>query len=88
VPDEALVRFMEYCSTKLGEAYFRTPRQTVTAFIGFLSVIEQNPQTRWQDLLGELDVAPETALTSVTSGAREIEVGTTGQDDDLVSFRL
>jgi len=88
VPDEALVRFMEHCSTKLGEAYFRTPRQTVTAFVNFLSVIEQNPQTHWRDLLGEIDVAPETILASTASDLKEVEVGTTGQDDDLVSFRL
>jgi len=88
VPDEALFRFMEYCSARLGEAYFRTPRQTVTAFINFLSVIEQNPQTHWQELLGEIDVAPETTLASATSDLREVEVGTTGQDDDLVSFRI
>jgi hypothetical protein len=88
VPDEALVRFMEYCSTKLGEAYFRTPRQTVTAFINFLSVVEQNQQTRWQDLLDELDIAPETSPSSATSDSKVIEAGFTVQDDDLVSFRL
>ncbi|HUC64859.1 MAG TPA: ATP-binding protein [Stellaceae bacterium] len=88
VPDEALVRFMEYCSTKLGEAYFRTPRQTVTAFINFHSVIEQNPQTHWQDLLGGVDIAPETSSSSATSDSKEIEAGFTVQDDDLVGFRL
>jgi hypothetical protein len=88
VPDEALVRFMEYCSSKLGEAYFRTPRQTVTAFINFLSVIELNPRTHWQDLLGELDIAPERTLAPATSGSRDTEAGLTVEDDDLVSFRL
>jgi hypothetical protein len=88
VPDEALVRFMEYCSTKLGDVYFRTPRQTVTAFINFLSVIEQNPQTQWQDLVCELDIAPETRSSSVLSDSEEIVSGFGVQDDDLVSFRL
>jgi P-loop Domain of unknown function (DUF2791) len=88
VPDEALVCFMERCSTRLGEAYFRTPRQTVTAFINFLSVIEQNPKTHWQDLLGEIDVALETSPSSATSDSKGIEAAFTVQDDDLVSFRL
>jgi P-loop Domain of unknown function (DUF2791) len=88
VPDEALIGFMEHCSTKLGEAYFRTPRQTVTAFINFLSVIAHNPRTRWQDLLGELDFAPGTTLASRTTGSVQIEAGIQIQDDDLVSFRL
>jgi P-loop Domain of unknown function (DUF2791) len=88
VPDEALVRFMEYCSTKLGEAYFRTPRRTVTAFINFLSMIGQNPHTHWQDLIGEIDIAPETSSSSALGDTGEIGSGFAVQDDDLVSFRL
>ncbi|MGY3647567.1 hypothetical protein ACVWW2_002858 [Bradyrhizobium sp. LM4.3] len=46
VPDEALTGFMEHCDRKIGEAYFRTPRSTVKAFVHMLSVLEQNPGTR------------------------------------------
>ena len=46
LPDEALHAFMQRCSDRVGDAYFRTPRNTVTAFVDLLAVIEQNPGNR------------------------------------------
>lgn len=43
LPDEALHAFMQHCSDRVGDSYFRTPRNTVTAFVDLLAVIEQNP---------------------------------------------
>ena len=48
LPDAALTAFMEHCSDRIGDAYFRTPRNTVTAFVNMLSVLEQNPDVDWQ----------------------------------------
>ena len=90
LPDSAVVQFMEHCSTTLGDAYFRTPRQTVTAFLNLLSVLEQNQGVRWQDLIGNIDTAPKS--DDVTSGIRPAEIGhglsAAVQDDELASFRL
>ncbi|QDH13254.1 ATP-binding protein [Formicincola oecophyllae] len=51
LPDEALEAFLQHCSERVGEAYFRTPRNTVTSFLNLLAVLEQNPQATWQSLL-------------------------------------
>ena len=59
LPDEALVAFMEHCSKRLGEAYFRTPRNTIRAFLELLAVLEQNPGTDWRPLLGAVEIASE-----------------------------
>lgn len=59
VPDEALQAFMVHCSERIGEAYFRTPRNTIKAFCQLLSVLEQNPETDWHSLLGTVAVAPD-----------------------------
>jgi hypothetical protein len=75
VPDEGLTAFMDHCSKRIGEAYFRTPRNTIKAFVQFLSVLEQNPGTRWQDLIG--GVAPE-----------QDEPDELDADDELVDLRL
>lgn len=75
VPDEALTAFMEHCDRRIGEAYFRTPRNTIKAFVQFLSVLEQNPGTDWRELLG--GVAPEQ------EDADEAEA-----DDELVDLRI
>ena len=48
MPDEALTAFMIHCSTRIGDAYFRTPRNTVKEFVSMLSVLEQNPGADWR----------------------------------------
>ena len=48
MPDEAIPAFMSHCNQRLGEAYFRTPRTTITAFINLLAVLEQNPGADWR----------------------------------------
>ena len=85
VPDEALTAFMEHCSKRIGEAYFRTPRTTITAFVNLLSVLEQNPQTSWRELLGAVEVHKDDGLdTEDNAAAGE----TTESGDDLANFRL
>ncbi|MCW0234267.1 MAG: ATP-binding protein [Ferrovibrio sp.] len=66
VPDEALPMFMDHCNKRIGDAYFRTPRNTIKAFIHFLNVLEQNPATNWKELLGNVDVAVDTEGTDET----------------------
>jgi len=60
IPDNALKAFMEHCSKKIGDAYFRTPRTTITSFVNLLSVLEQNRQVTWQDILGTVEIKPDT----------------------------
>ena len=88
VPDEALKAFMAHCSERIGDAYFRTPRNTVTAFVNMLSVIKQNPGTVWQDLVGGVDIKTDRGddLSDVVSEKTSMS-GQEG-DDDLSSFRL
>ena len=91
VPDEGLHQFMEHCSKRIGESYFRTPRTTITAFTNLLSVLEQNPQALWRELLGRVavgdDVNPD--LDVEPNGTESGEgSGTLPPDDDLASFRL
>jgi hypothetical protein len=60
LPDQGVMSFMEHCSKRIGDAYFRTPRTTITAFVNLLAVLEQNQGTNWQGLLGGLEVIADT----------------------------
>ena len=60
VPDEALSAFMNHCATRVGDAYFRTPRTTIKEFVNLLAVLEQNPDVEWSDLIDRVDIATET----------------------------
>jgi len=59
MPDEGLTEFMQHCSKRIGEAYFRTPGTTVTSFVNLLSVLEQNQGAAWRDVLDGVQVVPD-----------------------------
>lgn len=89
VPDDALHAFMAHCNERVGEAYFRTPRNTIRAFCQLLSVLEQNPDDAdWRTLLGAIDPAKDSAADDDGGTLTEQAAGTVGGDDELASFRL
>lgn len=59
VPDEVFKAFMTHCNQKIGESYFRTPRNTIKAFLDLLAILEQNPQAQWQGLVNQAEIAPD-----------------------------
>ena len=100
LPDEALSAFLEHCSKNIGDAYFRTPRNTIKAFVDLLSVVEQNPEVNWQSLIGNISIVSETdsSLVTITDADEDdtedtvkssvSEHSSSDDDDDLTSFTL
>lgn len=92
IPDEGLRAFMLHCSQRIGDAYFRTPRNTVKAFVDLLAVLEQNPQTSWQQLLDQVVQLPPETNPDLAPLEDEPDVdpltGEKASDDDLASFKL
>lgn len=78
LPNEALIAFMQHASKRLGEAYFRTPRTTITAFLNLLATLEQHPSANWREMLGAVVVEEDKG------GDVEGAI----QDDELASFKL
>lgn len=89
VPDEGLKAFMEHCSKKIGDAYFRTPRNTITGFVNLLAVLEQNLQIAWSDLIGgvRIDTESNPDLAPLPEEDQADNTGAT-EDDELASFKL
>lgn len=59
VPDHALEAFLRHCDNRIGEAYFRTPRNTIKAFVDMLSVLDQNRDMKWDDLVDSIEIEKE-----------------------------
>lgn len=84
IPDEALKAFLHHCSKTIGDAYFRTPRNTIKAFLDMLAVLEQNPSMEWSQLVESLTVEEERPSdVDVTMGEDEVD-GSEG----LAEFKL
>ena len=76
LPDAAFAAFMAHCEQRIGEATFRTPRTTITAFIGLLAVLEQNPGVEWRQLLKQTKIVLELPIDDVP------------MSDELVSLKI
>ncbi len=84
VPDEALKSFLYHCSETIGEAYFRTPRSTIKAFLDMLAVLEQNPTIEWSQLVKNLTLEEDRP-----SDMKIESSNTDGQESDgLADFQL
>jgi hypothetical protein len=87
--DEALKAFMAHCSQRLGDAYFRTPRNTITTFVNLLAVLEQNRNVSWQELLGQVEfVAESNPDLQPLPGEEGTPPAEAARDDELTSFKL
>lgn len=83
IPDEGIAGFLSYCANVLGSEFYMTPGDVVKKFVGFLSVIEQNPQTSWQELL------KMTPVESLSLSQNDTQSNLTTEDnDELVSMKL
>jgi hypothetical protein len=87
LPNSALEAFMQHCFHHVGEAYFRTPRKTVTAFLELIAILDQNPGTDWSDHIQGIEVMEDQGdnLSDIDEAT-----GAKGEQDDdgLVGFKL
>lgn len=84
VPDEALRAFLNHCNKVVGESYFRTPRNTIKAFLDLLSVLEQAKHLSWNSLIEKLPIEEDKP-----SDLPEIfDEDTALVDDDMATFKL
>jgi len=86
MPDEGIQAFMEHCGNRLGDAFYRTPRDSVVSFIQLLNLLEHNPGMDWREPLGKAVAAAAEATQA--SVVKETVTPTDGAGDDLVSFKL
>jgi P-loop Domain of unknown function (DUF2791) len=78
LPDEGIEAYMAHTAKRLGETYFRTPRTTITAFLGLLALLDQHPGTDWRPMVGGINIEADHGA------AAEKAV----ESDDLATFKL
>ena len=79
ISDEGIKQFMAYCSRQMGDAYFRTPRTTIKSFADLLALLEQNPGSSWETIIGEINIKDDTDSGLTASSDNE---------DEFATFRL
>jgi hypothetical protein len=91
IPEDGQMAFMEHCYQRIGEAYFRTPRTTITSWVNLLSVLEQNPSLDWQQLTGQIEVKKDMG-GSADLDVEDVDPGMLGAsvtgDDEFTTFKV
>ena len=82
VPDDALSAFLAHCSKNIGDAYFKTPRNTIKAFIDFISILDQNPEIKWDQLITQVQIIKELNTDMPVIGIEDED------NDELATFNL
>lgn len=77
IDDDGLHAFMDHCNKTIGSAYFKTPRETVRAFVNLLSMLEQYQDRSWRDFISQVSIHEDVQ-----------SVGDGDFADNLESFRL
>lgn len=89
VPDEALLAYLNHCANKIGDSYFRTPRNTIKGFLDLLSMLEQYPELKWSDMIEQIEVVQDVEPTEVGEIiAQQSESQNNTDDDAFASFKL
>lgn len=89
VPDDALLAYLNHCANKIGDSYFRTPRNTIKGFLDLLSMLEQYPNLKWSDMIEQIEVVQDVEPTEVGEIiTQQCKLQNNTDDDAFASFKL
>lgn len=89
IPDEALLAYLSHCSNKIGDSYFRTPRNTIKGFLDLLSMLEQYPNLQWSDMIEKIEIRQDVESTEVGKIiSQQSEQQNLVDDDVFATFKL
>jgi hypothetical protein len=86
LPDQALIAFIEACHARIGDAAFRTPRNTIVEFLHLLDVLGNNPSLDWQDLVKDIPIKPDNGPEEDVPATEATDHG--DSQNGLRGFRL
>ena len=82
LPENAIEAFMNHCNTRIGESYFRTPRTTIKSFMNLLAILDQNPGTQLEELIGNTHIEKDTGQVN------QMFESELNEDDEFASFSI
>lgn len=89
VPDDALLAYLNHCAKKIGDSYFRTPRNTIKGFLDLLSILEQYPNLKWSDMVERIEVTQDIEPTEVGEIiSQQHNILCTTDEEGFASFKL
>lgn len=88
IPDKGLIAFMNHCANRIGECYFRTPRTTIKGFLDLLSVLDQYPSVKWDEIIDNFEVEADVEESDFSKNTSKNQIITDSTDDEFTTFKL
>lgn len=88
IPDKGLIAFMNHCANRIGECYFRTPRTTIKGFLDLLSILEQYPSVKWDEIIDNIEVEADVEESDFSKNTSKTQFITDSTDDEFATFKL
>lgn len=88
IPDKGLIAFMNHCANRIGECYFRTPRTTIKGFLDLLSILEQYPSVKWDEIIDNFEVEADVEESDFSKNTSKTQFITDSTDDEFATFKL
>ena len=83
-----LIAFMNHCANRIGECYFRTPRTTIKGFLDLLSVLDQYPSVKWDEIIDNFEVEADVEESDFSKNTSKNQIITDSTDDEFTTFKL
>jgi hypothetical protein len=79
---------MNYCANKIGDSYFRTPRNTIKGFLDLLSILEQYPSLKWDDIIRKIEIKKDVEPTEIEDALTSYGELNANEEDEFATFKL
>jgi hypothetical protein len=79
---------MNYCANRIGDSYFRTPRNTIKGFLDLLSILEQYPSMKWDDIIEKIEIEKDIEPTEIGSALSALGHNESMEEDEFTTFKL
>lgn len=88
IPDDGLISYLNHCANRIGDCYFRTPRNTIKGFLDLLSILEQHPDVKWSDIIEKIEVKADIEPTDIKDILTSRNSLNTNEEDEFATFKL
>jgi hypothetical protein len=79
---------MNHCANRIGECYFRTPRTTIKGCLDLLSILEQYPSVKWDEIIDNIEVEADVEESDFSKNTSNNLYITDSSDDEFATFKL
>lgn len=88
ISDDGIISYMNHCANRIGNSYFRTPRNTIKGFLDLLSILEQHPEVEWSDVIKKIEIKTDiepTEIEDILISQGKIDQN---EEDEFATFKL